>query len=287
MSPEKLLRKARSSRLQDRQDALEHLLALSPRQRREHTLTLLADRYTGAREVGLESARSHRDTDLEDALLTRLQSGDGHAGFAQAALLLLRELPADDLRSPAYDDLITQLIDEGEPADVRYQALVAAETREHHGEPYEALLIAKLDDRDREIRSIAAQGLARLGAMHARPALLEAFRRARGDAWFHLLLTLAELGEPELIPHFERALTKAQYRFAALSALGEYGDEAAVPLLEKAAKKRFFGEPLERVAAAGSLARLGHERGVELLRDFAESRREEVAGYAAELLESL
>lgn len=248
---------------------------------------MLTDPLMPMRELGIELAIEHlpRTPGLAAHLLNLLDA-TRDAGSAQALILTLRTVTQPTDVAHAIDVRLTRLSDASNH-DVRYQVLAARELREHHGADYTALLLELLDHRDADLRILAAQGLARLRVTAARAPLRQALERAHHtEEHFHLLLALVELGEPNLVPAFERALRQGALRFAAFRALGRYGDTRALPLLRKAARA-WFGEPLDKVAAAAAMAHLNDPEGAALLTKYARSKRPEVRGYALEMMVEL
>jgi len=264
--------------------ALAQSLVAPPRQ---WLTTLLTDGAMMMRELGIELAIEHvPDTPGLAAHLVNLLDATRDAGSAQALILVLRTVTEPDDVARAIDMRLERLSNE-DARDVRYQVLAARELREHQGHAYETLLLGLVDDRDADLRILAAQGLARLHIDRARQPLREALARARNtDEHFHLLLALSALAEPGLVPEFERALRQGVLRFAAFRALGLNGDAKAIPLLRKATRA-WFGEPLDKVAAAAALTRLGDTQGATLLEKFSHAKRPEVRGYALEMMAEL
>lgn len=224
-------------------------------------------------------------------LLDLLASPATDADRAQAALRALRDvpptasLPPPDADSPwravcdDLDRLSRQWARDANP-DIRYQALLLAEARALQHPDYAALLPDLLRDPDAEVRMVAAQALQRLGDAAHIPALRAAFASARlPEERLHLLNALRALGAPDLCAPLLACLRHGATRFAAIEALGALGDPAATPTLRKLAR-RWWADPLERVAAAASLCQLGAPDGPELLHGFAHSGRAEVRGFA-------
>ena len=210
----------------------------------------------------------------------------GQTELCQALLVFMQRLSGD-----LEDELMSfglKCLDHTD-IDVRYQAFCLCELRECDTPEYLERVKGWLESRDEDFRIVAIQSLARLRPEWAEKALEERAHHAFGVEAFHILLTQIRICPVErresfaaqLIPY----LKNERFAFAAVQALGEYGNSSATAELLDVAQS-FMAEPTLRVAAAYAAARLGSEEGKKWLKKFSSSRHGNPS-YAKELLDAL
>ena len=136
-------------------------------------------------------------------------------------------------------------------------------------------LIKLLSDPDPEVARTAGQAIGKSGAAVAVPPLLNLLSTDNPVARLAAVEALAWLEAPGTYSGLVATLqdSHASIRQAALAALGELGDQRAVPLLE--ARLRADADVGVRSEAAYRLGKLGNERSLGPLRSAIEEQNED------------
>jgi HEAT repeat protein len=143
------------------------------------------------------------------------------------------------------------------------------------------------------VRQSATDALGDVGRASGRLAgtSLDALARGLGDEYKEVQVAsaraLAGLGDRRCLPLLLEWLRKPGIRFHAAEALGHSGLPEGVAPLERVGRKLFFVHPLERLAIAAALVRLGRSDWADYIRGATRSRRQEERGYALVLLGEL
>lgn len=132
------------------------------------------------------------------------------------------------------------------------------------------LVVARLADRDADVRAAAARALGRIGGPGAVAPVMEALgdRRVSATTVSMALLRLGPAAAPEVRSHLLDGHDPA-VRVVAADVLGVLGDRPSRPALEEA-----VGDTAVRVSAVRALGRLGDPRSVPVLLDRLEDQLE-------------
>ncbi|MGQ0507919.1 MAG: HEAT repeat domain-containing protein, partial [Myxococcaceae bacterium] len=180
-------------------------------------------------------------------------SGRAEVGRAICSLAAENETHGDDFR-----ELLPRLIAD-EQDDVRRSGvqLAAMVLRD---EALETFLAERLRDPSPRVRVEATGQLADMHRQSARPHLAPMLAHQPFQIRFEAARGIAALGHSAGLEVLTEALGHADFRFRALGALGELGDQRALPAVKKISD-RWFLPAFDRTQAAGVRVKLGDASG--------------------------
>lgn len=254
-------------------------LAEPPEDRRgeavEGLLELAHDRAGTVRAAAFESLGILEASEAVAALTDGFRDPD--LGARQAAVLALGRVAPEAASSP-----IIALLDDPRP-EMRFAAVWTLASLDNSQAPS---ISRALHDPDAEVRALAAECLANLGAVGLADAIASLLDDRADPVRFAAASALAALGDSRGAPGLREALARPDRAFAAAIGLGDLEDQRAHAELSRLAKRR-WRSPIVRAAAARALVRLGDPEGARVIRALVRSWRIEARQYAVELVGEL
>lgn len=241
----------------------------------EGLLRLAGDEVGAVREAAYESLGT---LGAIEALSTLLDAfGDEHLGARQAAVLAVGRIAPEQGA-----DAIATLLGDPRP-EMRFSAIW---TLSYLGAEHSERIARALNDGDEEVRMLAMQCLAELGARTSADAIARSLDDSSDTLRFAAATALATLGDQRGAPILRASLGQADRAFPAAIGLGDLGDRDSLAALGRLAIHR-WRSPILRAAAARALVQLGDRRGTEVIRKIVGSWRIEARQYAVELVGEL
>jgi HEAT repeat protein len=225
--------------------AIERLAGLNPVEGLGPLPTAMADEDWQVRRSAVKALAGRRDPGLIDALVSALREGHRNFSVLSSALQLL-SMTGVDLTSSLVD-----LMQHPDP-DLRIQAALALGTQTRP-EAVDALLLA-LDDEDVNVRFHAIEALGKLSPAAAVERLAAIAESHDFFLAFPALDALSRINDPAVASRLVPLLQDEMVGGQAAEALGQIGDEEAIPPLA-AALDRPQGSPSSIVDALTGIHR--------------------------------
>ena len=254
-------------------------LAEPPPERRDEAiqglLSLARDEVGAVREAAYESLGA---LGAIEGLSTLLEAfDDEHMGARQTAVLAVgRVAPGQGANA------VATLLEDPRP-EMRFSAVW---TLSHLGADHGERIAKALDDEDEEVRMLAMQCLAELGATGSADEIARSLDESSGALRFAAATALASLGDRRGAEVLRASLGQPDRAFVAAVGLGDLQDHDSLAALSRLATHP-WRSPILRAASARALVRLGDPAGAEVIRKLVRSWRIEARQYAVELVGEL